>query len=118
PSARHPEQATFRPHPTVKRRQLADNDGNRNWPLPAQTRITAGQTHPAPPLKAEVLPETPPAPSRTTFADSPRFATWRPFGSLPMTVHPPGRKALRQASRIGIRSQRPPLTCVVSWRNL
>jgi len=43
-------QATFRPHPTVKRRQLADNDGNRNGPSSCgNTHNRRSEAPPAPP---------------------------------------------------------------------
>jgi len=55
-------QATFRPHRSVKHRQLADNDGNRNrpstWP---NTYYRRSEALPAPPSQGGVL--SLPAPS-------------------------------------------------------
>jgi hypothetical protein len=49
-------QATFRPHPSVKRRQPADNDGNRNrassW---ANRHCRRSEPPPAPPSQGGVL---------------------------------------------------------------
>lgn len=52
---RAPPQATFRPHPTVERRQLIDTMETEIGPLAGETRIAAGQSHPRHrPLKAGV----------------------------------------------------------------